>query len=116
MSEASESLGIDLDDAGCAYFVPANDPFETATIMQQIIRSEKEKSGTKLNIYLCPLATKAQTLAFFVFYECELRGETASILFPFTSTHNPYTSEGLSRVWRYKIEFESFRRCRTGKI
>ena len=116
ISEARESLGVEPDEPGTTYFAPANDPFETALALQRIVERERTAHDENLNIYLCPLATKAQALGFYLFYECELLNSSASIYFPFTRTHSSDTTEGISRVWCYKIEFDTLRTWRKAQV
>lgn len=61
-NKAEESLG------NCeTIFAPANDPFITADVLKEaVLRSHSLKPIT--NLYLCPLATKAQVLGFGLFY------------------------------------------------
>ncbi|MCA0948668.1 hypothetical protein [Shewanella chilikensis] len=84
-------------------FSPANDPFITA----QVLKDELEKINNKTpvsNLYLCPLATKTQTLGFVLFYLNELEGSNCSMIFPFFSTYEKETTIGLYKVWRYEIQ------------
>lgn len=115
ISQSTESLGIEPNELGSSYFVPANNPFETALALQKIVVKEREKLGEDLNIYLCPLATKTQTLGFYLFYECELLDSSASVYFPFSRNHSPDTTEGISKVWRYRIEFNTLRTWRESR-
>jgi hypothetical protein len=87
-------------------FAPANDPFETANVLKKILKNLK-KYGNYPNIYLSPLGTKAQVLGFGFFYlnECEDQRLPVSIIFPVSAGYEKKTSEGLSRVWKYTIEF-----------
>jgi hypothetical protein len=90
-------------------FAPANDPFVTATVLSQLLAGRcLPKPFT--NAYLSPLGTKPQALGFALFYVGECVGPQAkfpnvSIIFPFSSRYMPETSEGISRVWRYTVEF-----------
>lgn len=88
-------------------FAPANDPFATAQELHD--RVEGEKSRGLANLYLSPLATKAQTLGFALYYLCECLGDAASIIFPFAEFYSRETSIGLSRVHLYQLELDWFR-------
>ena len=106
IAEAGESLNFERVGQHNAYFVPANDPFETANVLHDIVEREVVQHGRETNIYLCPLATKAQALGFSLFYQAELLGSAASVYFPFSRYYSPDTSHGLARVWHYNIDFE----------
>lgn len=100
---ASESVGRDTGEHHNSYFAPAYDPFVTANVIAEIIN--KERSMKQLsNIYLCPLATKAQVLGFTIFYLYELSEGGASIIFPFCNKYAKETSTGVSRIWKYTVE------------
>ena len=105
IASADESLNVELKAEPGTYFVPANDPFETAAVLRQIVRRQRMRRGGEVNIYLCPLATKAQTLGFALFYHVELLNTSASVYFPFSEYYSPDTSYGLTRVWHYMIDF-----------
>ncbi len=84
-------------------FSPANDPFITA----QVLKDELEKINTIdpiTNLYLCPLATKTQTLGFVLYYLNELENTHCSMIFPFFSAYEKETTIGLFKVWRYEIQ------------
>ena len=95
---AKESLG-DSE----RFFAPANDPFVTASVLSQIVTSMKERSPDS-NFYLCPLATKAQTLGFALYYINECLNGPTSLLFPFSDTYSRETTKGCSRIWKYSVE------------
>lgn len=83
---------------------PANDPFITAQQIKEFVdKKNLEKPIT--NIYLCPLSTKAQTLGFALYYIFENESLPMSIIFPFSSNYNRETTEGISKVWIYTVEF-----------
>lgn len=87
-----------------SYFAPANDPFVTASVLHDILVHENGLRKVT-NLYLSPLATKPQALGFTLFYLFEMDGGAASMIYPFCPSHSKKTSEGISRVWRYTIEF-----------
>lgn len=89
-------------------FAPANDPFVTANIIKEYLQKEN-KQKTITNVYLCPLSTKAQTLGVAIFYITQCLDEPASIIFPFCSRYSRETTEGISKIWRYTVEFESLK-------
>ena len=87
------------------YFAPANDPFVTAEVLHDIVASN---GGSKItNLYLSPLATKAQALGFVLFYVVEKRESNSSIIFPFSSRYETRTGSGLSRTWQYVLDFRT---------
>lgn len=86
---------------------PANDPFVTASVLSEIT-SRRETRQPFTNLYLCPLGTKVQALGFSLFYLGECEGLNRSVLFPFSTRYSPETTEGISRIWLYTIEFPLF--------
>jgi hypothetical protein len=86
---------------------PANDPFVTATMLSEVVK-QRETRTPFANLYLCPLGTKVQALGFALFYLGECLGTNRSIIFPFSTRYSPETTEGLSRVWLYTVEFPLF--------
>lgn len=87
-------------------FAPANDPFATASALNDVLAAKGMESVT--NLYLSPLGTKAQTLGFGLFYVGQLRNRSASIIYPFSTQYEAETSVGLSRAWMYTVEFPIF--------
>lgn len=83
---------------------PANDPFITAQMLSDFIKLEESKQPIT-NLYICPLSTKAQTLGMALYYACECVDKKASIIFPFSSRYSTQTSEGISRICTYTVEF-----------
>ena len=83
---------------------PANDPFVTASVLSEVVAS-REAKRPPTNLYLCPLGTKVQALGFSLFFLAECRGKNRSILFPFSTRYSPETTQGLSRIWLYEVEF-----------
>lgn len=87
-------------------FAPANDPFSTAGIVNEVIR-EIDKKGESANIYLSPLSTKAQALGFALFWVLEGKKRGAvTMLLPECLTYSRETSSGLKRLWTYTIELQ----------
>ncbi len=103
--KAEESIGgKQFLDVNSSYFAPANDPFLTAQTLRECIDKEnKYKSIT--NLYLSPLSTKAQTLGFALYYIKERINQPCSVIFPFCTQYTRETSVGISKVWKYTIEF-----------
>jgi hypothetical protein len=87
-------------------FAPANDPFATAQELHDRLEDERRR-GVR-NLYLTPLATKAQTLGFALYYLCECVGAAASVIFPYAEYYSRETSVGLARVWTYELELDWF--------
>ena len=73
---ATEAVGIAEN-----YFAPANDPFVTAHVLSEIV-SDARSRNQLTNLYLCPLATKPQTLGFALYYVNECLDGPCSMLFP----------------------------------
>lgn len=87
------------------HFAPANDPFGTAGVISSVI-SDIDRREDYANIYLAPLATKAQALGFALYWELEGRHRGGiSILLPECTTYSRETSTGLRRLWYYTVEF-----------
>lgn len=85
------------------YFAPANDPFVTAAVLQEVV-AELGQRRQITNLYLSPLATKPQALGFAIYYLTECLDKEASIVFPFCRTYSRETSKGISRIWKYTVE------------
>jgi hypothetical protein len=98
---ASESMGRGAGEHPSNYLVPAHDPFRVATFLSQLRESEKFT-----NLYLCPLATKPQVLGFGLFYLNECLNEPISLLYPMCRTFPKKTSDGVGRIWNYRVEFD----------
>ena len=94
------------------YFAPANDPFVTASVLKKIVDGSQDP--TKL--YLCPLSTKAQALGFVLYYLVERKDTCSSIIYPFSGEYDSGTTSGLTRTWRYVVEFppRTSGRCEIG--
>lgn len=101
--KAEDALGGDFLEKGRNYYAPANDPFVTAGVLSDIVYKENRRNPLT-NIYLSPLATKAQVLGFVLYYIWECLNSPVSILFPFCQTYTRETSEGLSKIWLYSVE------------
>ena len=101
---ASEALGPWWDDR-C--FAPANDPFVTASVLQERVIQQERGSGVT-NLYLAPLGTKPQVLGFALYFASERMGTASSIIFPFTGGYEQETSKGLARTWMYDVEVMMF--------
>ena len=86
------------------HFAPANDPFVTASKISQIVKKLDEIKPIT-NLYLAPLSTKSQTIGFLLYYISELVGTNASVLYPMHDQYERETSMGMTRVWKYEIEF-----------
>lgn len=99
---AEEAVG-GLRESSEPFFAPANDPFVTANVLQQIVDGLRLRSCLG-NLYLSPLATKAQVLGFALYYLTECRNTAASIIFPFSPTYNQETTKGIARIWKYTVE------------
>lgn len=82
---------------------PANDPFVTAQLISDFIKEENKKKDFT-NIYLCPLSTKPHTLGMALYFINECIDKPVSIIFPFCKKYSRETSEGISRIWIYKVE------------
>lgn len=90
-------------------FAPGFDPFATAHVLSHFYQHAR---ATINNLYLAPLATKAQVIGFGLFYLMECLGKPVSIIFPFSDQYNRETSTGLSEVWKYHFDFGLLRSLR----
>lgn len=100
-SRAAEAVGQTAEREPC--FAPANDPFVTASVLQE--RVDRERAAGRLsNLYLCPLGTKPQALGFALYYLTEWQGGPCSMLFPFAEFYEQETSKGIARIWKYTLE------------
>jgi hypothetical protein len=99
---AADSIG---EGVAIKRFAPAHDPFATATVLSEIVAREAAR-GPISNLYLSPLATKAQALGFVLFFIEECEGQNASIIFPFCSRYSAESAKGIARIWRYSFEFD----------
>lgn len=92
-------------DSSTSIFAPANDPFVTAQNLSDFINFENQKKPVT-NLYLSPLSTKAQTLGFALYYITECLEKPVSIIFPYCSGYARETTEGISKIWKYTVEFD----------
>jgi hypothetical protein len=109
---AESAVGTPIHDDTNNFFAPANDPFVTASVLQEIVAGLRER-GRITNLYLSPLATKAQLLGFALYYLTECRNEPVSVLFPFCAAYDRETTKGLTRIWKYTLELPSFESAAT---
>ncbi|WOR15291.1 hypothetical protein RYZ27_01255 [Hyphomonas sp. FCG-A18] len=88
------------------FFASANDPFVTAAVISDEIRKLNARRRIT-NLYLSPLATKAQTIGFGLYYLRERSRLPTSVIFPFSETYNRQTSSGVGRIWKYPIDLSN---------
>lgn len=108
-SEVTDIIWSRLTDSNYSILSPANDPFITAKQIQEFVKKENAKKSIT-NLYLCPLSTKAQTLGFALFYITECINKAVSIIFPFCETYSRETTEGISKIWIYTVEFDTIKK------
>lgn len=87
-------------------YAPAHDPFATAHVLSNFVLRRGDRIK---NLYLSPLATKPQVIGFALYYLMECLDKAVSITFPFSSAYNQETSEGISELWRYRIDLDLIR-------
>lgn len=105
-SEEATSNGREsFIDPGSTLFAPANDPFLTAKIIKDFIVQENARKKIT-NLYLSPLSTKAQTLGMALYFITDCLDTNVSMIFPICDSYSRETTEGLSKIWRYSIEFK----------
>ncbi|HEY1067606.1 MAG TPA: hypothetical protein VGE52_15895, partial [Pirellulales bacterium] len=97
---AQEATGADHHHV----LAPANDPFVTASVLSSTIHRLNLVSPIS-NLYLAPLATKPQVLAFGLYFLAERQNTATSIVFPYCRRYARETSAGVGRVWQYTVEF-----------
>jgi len=100
---AESAVGTPIHDDSSNFFAPANDPFVTAAVLQELVNGLRQRNRIT-NLYLSPLATKAQVLGFALYYLSECRNAPVSLLFPFCAAYERETTKGLTRIWKYTIE------------
>ena len=103
-TKAEEAVGHRTCDPSYSLFAPANDPFITASVIQRKVNELIHRRKIS-NLYLCPLGTKPQLLGMVLYYICECRENSTSMIYPFCESYNYETSTGISRIWKYTIEF-----------
>lgn len=105
--KAEDAIGVNKTTDIGAFYAPANDPFVTASVLSEVVfRRSRVKPIS--NLYLSPLATKAQALGFALYFIGEGINTNTNMLFPVSSRYTRETSYGLSRVWLYTIEYPLF--------
>ncbi len=100
--KAEEAVGSSAGAHPDNYFAPAHDPFVTATVLSRIVEQED-----LTNLYLSPLATKAQVLGFALFFLAERQETATSIIYPISKAYSKETTKGISRVWLYTVELDA---------
>tara|TARA_B110001469_G_C9646559_1_gene327039 strand:- start:4139 stop:5095 length:957 start_codon:yes stop_codon:yes gene_type:complete len=104
VSKSEEYIGNISGSAATNLYAPAYDPFVAAQEISKLIAEQKSKAKFS-NLYLSPLSTKPQTVGFALYYIKECIDEPVSVIFPFCERYNQSTSIGISRVWRYVLDF-----------
>ena len=84
------------------YYSSANDPFVVASSLRSALTSVAGHRPIT-NVYLSPMATKAQTVGFGLYYLRHLAGSAASIIYPNSASYHRETSTGVGRSWIYPI-------------
>lgn len=85
-------------------FSPAADPFETASVISRYIK-ETNSLDKYDNIYISPLSTKPQSLGVGLMHLLEFSETNVSVIYPYTTGYSKETSEGISKIWLYHIEY-----------
>lgn len=90
-------------------YAPASNPFITAkTINNTVEEFKKAQSVQEVGVYLAPLSTKAQVLGFALYAIKNSNSEDEiTIFFPHSTKYSQETSEGIARIWKYKIDFSA---------
>ncbi len=72
VKSAEEAIDARAGDDAMSYFAPANAPFVTASVLSGIVKDLNDQEPVA-NLYLAPMATKAQVLGFALYYVTERR-------------------------------------------
>ena len=105
MAKVAEAVGPDGSVPQHFEYAPANDPFVTAHVMARIVARHRAQHP-KANVYLAPLSTKPQALGCALYFMRECVGGATSILYPMCNAYMRETSDGLSGIWRYRVELD----------
>jgi hypothetical protein len=103
-SSVSEAVGPVASDPARFVFAPAYDPFVTAAMVEEIVCGHRQRCP-RSNVYLAPLATKAQALGFALYYIFSEMERPTSIILPRCRCYMSETSEGFGGAWVYRVEF-----------
>jgi len=106
--EATSNGRESFIDPDSTIFAPANDPFVTANVLKEFIQRENRKSPIS-NLYLSPLSTKVQTLGIALYYTTNCVNLNASIVFPMCDKYSRETTEGISRIWKFTVDFSALK-------
>lgn len=106
--EATSNGRESFIDTESTLFAPANDPFVTANVIRDFVETEQAREGIT-NLYLCPLSTKVQTLGMALYFVACCVNTSTSIIFPFCDQYSRETTEGISRVWCYTVDFKALK-------
>ena len=104
INRAQESIGRKTLNSGLDILAPANDPFVAADVLKTKIDNMHALKPIT-NLYLSPLATKAQLIGMVLYYMIGNPPCPTSLIFPFTYEYSKETTHGISRTWMYTIEF-----------
>jgi hypothetical protein len=109
LEKASDELSLSESNFK-PLLAPANNPFETAKVINDFIREYIKTHDDVKIIYLAPLATKAQTLGMVLFYlfekqDLETNKITVKFVYPFTKSYSSSAGEDLFRINKYEIDF-----------
>lgn len=96
--------GTGFTDQNSNLFAPASDPFVLAQELKIFIDKEHKRKRIT-NLYISPLSTKAHALGIGVFYLWECENRATSIIYPFCEKYPDDTSDGISKIWKYTVEF-----------
>ena len=106
IERADESIG-GLPEQRRLY-ASANHPFTVAQALHDLVEREEREAeaqgGSLGNLYLCPVGPKPHVLGFAIYYLRELKGKSASIIYPFARRYERLTTQGLLRTWQYRVE------------
>jgi hypothetical protein len=105
-SRAEDEIGPEGANPNNFEYAPAHDPFVTAGVVSKIVRMHRSRYPTS-NVYLSPLATKAQALGFALYYVKEARNTATSVIYPKCATYMKATSEGLAGIWIFEVELDA---------
>lgn len=103
--KAESALGKDsFRNLDLNLYSPANDPFVAAQTIKKFIQKEEKKEKIT-NIYLSPISSKPHALGMGLYYIWEGYEKPLSLLYPTCKKYYGNTCIGISKIWKYKVEF-----------
>lgn len=105
--KAEEAIATEcFKDMDSNIYAPAYDPFVTAQeIKEYILKQQKSNHKDFTSIYMAPLSTKPHAIGMALYFLWEAGwGKNINLIYPFCQQYIVDNSDGIARVWKYKIE------------